>query len=414
MARLERDILVTEPVAQLLRRAPVLDGHNDLFWELREISANNFARTPLDRPLPTTQTDLPRLRAGGVGAQFWSVFVPQQEAGAAAVTATLEQIDAVIRATRAYPDSLVFARTADDVEAAWHGGLIAGLIGAEGGHSINNSLAVLRLLHALGVGYLTLTHNDNVDWADSATDEPVHHGLSVFGRQVVTEMNRLGMFVDLSHVSAETMRDALAVTQAPAIFSHSSAYALCDSPRNVPDDVLASLAAQGGLCMVTFVPKFVNQRVCDWDRAAQAEAVAAGIRPQDYREYSAFTAEFARRTPQPSARLSDVADHIEHIRAVAGINHVGLGGDFDGMGATPEGLEDVSRYPKLVAELVDRGWSSADVAKLTSGNALRVLRERDAVAHALQQRISPSLATFDGLDAHSPDGVSSGSMSERT
>lgn len=389
-------------VTDVLRRAPVADGHNDLMWALRELSGYDLAATPLDRPLAATHTDLPRLRRGGVGAQFWSVFVPAQLPGGDAVTATLEQVDAVVRATQTYPGDLVLARSADEIEQAWASGRIASLMGAEGGHSIDGSLAVLRLLGALGVGYLTLTHNDNVPWADSATDVPVHHGLSAFGREVVRELNRLGMFVDLSHVSADTMRDALSVTQSPVIFSHSSAYAVCDSPRNVPDDVLVTLAGQGGLCMVTFVPKFVNQEVCDWDRVCQEEALAAGVRPQDVTSYAPFAEEFRSRVPEPPASLADVADHVEHVREVAGVAHVGLGGDYDGMpGRPPAGLEDVSTYPRLLAELARRGWSSADLAALTSGNVLRVLRDRDEVARQLQQERPASTATLESLDGPS-------------
>jgi membrane dipeptidase len=298
-----------------------------------------------------TQTDLPRLRAGGVGAQFWSVFVPDTLTGAAAVTATLEQIDAAYAMIRRYDDQLVLATTTDDVEQAWQQGRIASLMGAEGGHQIDGSLATLRMLHRLGVRYLTLTHNHNTPWADSATDEPASHGLSDFGREVVAEMNRLGMLVDLSHVSADVMRHALEVSTAPVVFSHSSARALCDHPRNVPDDVLGSLAGNGGVCMVTFVPRFVNQAVRDWH---------LDVSDDDSPE-------------APRATLTDVVAHVEHVREVAGVEHVGLGGDYDGTPRLPDGLEDVTGYPRLLQALADRGWTAAELAGLSSGNVLRTM-----------------------------------------
>ncbi len=386
-------------VSRVLASAPVLDGHNDLPWEARVLANYDFAALGFRDGADRVQTDLPRLREGGLGAQFWSVFVPQQLAGERAVTATLEQVDGVAALVATHSDALAAADSADDVRAAWASGRVACLMGAEGGHSIGNSLATLRALRSLGVGYMTLTHNDNVDWADSATDAARHGGLSAFGREVVREMARIGMFVDLSHVSGDTMRDALAVAEAPPIFSHSSAFAVCDSPRNVPDDVLTSLAAAGGLCMVTFVPKFVTQAVCDWDRACAAEAVAAGIRPQDYEPYAAFQEDYRRREPQPPCTAADVADHVEHVRDVAGVDHVGLGGDYDGMAHPPTGLEDVAGYPRLLAELADRSWSDADLAALTSGNALRVLEARDARAREIAATRGPSHARIEDLDA---------------
>jgi membrane dipeptidase len=385
-------------VSRVLASAPVLDGHNDLAWEARVLENYDFDALGFRDGSDRVQTDLPRMRAGGLGAQFWSVFVPQQLTGERAVTATLEQVDAIGALIASHDDVLAAADGADDVRRAWGAGRIACLMGAEGGHSIGNSLGTLRALRGLGVGYMTLTHNDNVDWADSATDLPRHDGLSAFGREVVREMNRIGMLVDLSHVSADTMRDALAVAEAPAIFSHSSAFAVCDSPRNVPDDVLATLAAQGGVCMVTFVPKFVTQEVCDWDRECAREAVAAGIRPQDYEPYTAFQTEFRRRVPQPECTIADVADHVEHVREAAGIGHVGLGGDYDGMTHPPSGLEDVSGYPRLLAELADRGWSDADLAALTSGNVLRVLDAAHSRAREIAAERSPSTARIEDLD----------------
>jgi membrane dipeptidase len=384
-------------VAELLRRHPVMDGHNDLLWEARERVRYDFDRLDI-AGTTSTHTDLPRLRAGGVGAQFWSVFVPASLTGDDAVSATLEQVDAGHQMVARYAADLAFARTADEVQAAWATGRIASLLGAEGGHSINSSMATLRMLHVLGVRYLTLTHNSNVPWADSATDEPVHGGLTAFGVEVVREMNRIGMLVDLSHVSPGTMRDALAATTVPVVFSHSSARAVCESPRNVPDDVLRSLRDNRGVCMVTFVPAFVNPDAAAWRDELTAEAARQGVTPADADAYSAFYDEYERRTPMPRAGLSDVVRHVEHVREVAGVEHVGLGGDYDGTGTLPDGLEDVASYPRLLAALADRGWSDDDLAALTSGNVLRVLREAEAGAHELQQQRGPSLATIEELD----------------
>jgi membrane dipeptidase len=279
-----------------------------------------------------------------------------------------------------YADRLTLATTADEVEAAWRQHKIACLMGAEGGHQIAESLGVLRMYHRLGIRYLTLTHNDNVPWADSATDEPVLGGLDVFGRDVVRELNRIGMFADLSHVSHEVMRDALDTTTAPVVFSHSSAYAVCDHPRNVPDDVLARLADNGGTCLVTFVPRFVSQAMRDWSQASEQEAVAEGVDPRDVGEFQRFEARYAERVTPPVVRLADVVAHVEHVREVAGVDHVGLGGDYDGVEWLPEGLEDVTGYPRLLAALADRGWSAADLAKLTCRNVLRTMRAMEDVA----------------------------------
>jgi membrane dipeptidase len=364
---------------QILAQHPVVDGHNDLAWEMRELVDYEFDAYPLDVEQDRTQTDLVRLRRGGVGAQFWSVYVPAQ-LGPRSVAVTLEQIDFVLRMIAHYPEHLQLALTADDVERAWAAGRIASLMGAEGGHSIDSSPAVLRTLHALGVRYMTLTHNDNVPWADSATDEPVVGGLSDLGRDIVREMNRLGMLVDLSHVAPTTMRDALAVAGAPVIFSHSSARGLVDHVRNVPDDVLETLTGNGGVCMVTFVPSFVSRDCHEWE-----QAVIAGMldRGEDRRDWSALTAATARRArtdPPPVATVTQVADHVEHVRSIAGIAHVGLGGDFDGCTPMPDGLGDVTGYPALVAELADRGWSDGELGALTGGNAIRVLRDAEPAA----------------------------------
>jgi membrane dipeptidase len=328
--------------------------------------------------------------------------VPATLQGDAAVSATLEQVDAVHAMTARYAGDLALATTRADVERAWSQGRIASLMGAEGGHSIDSSLGTLRMLHALGVRYMTLTHNDNVPWADSATDEAVLGGLSPFGREVVREMNRLGMLVDLSHVSADTMRDALDVAQAPVVFSHSSARAVCDHPRNVPDDVLARLADNGGVCMVTFVPKFVSPRVREWDLEAREAAQAAGVDVGDDPTYDAFIAEQRLTRPAPRAVLDDVVAHCEHVREVAGARHIGLGGDYDGVDALPDGLEDVSAYPRLLAALADRGWSDTDLAGLTSGNVLRVLGEAEERAREIMLTRGPSLARIDDLDGLPP------------
>ncbi|MFD0403577.1 dipeptidase [Kitasatospora sp. NPDC127121] len=384
----------------LLRTAPVVDGHNDLPWAMREqagydLGAVDLAADQSDR----LHTDLARLAEGGVGAQFWSVYVPTRLAGDHAVSATLEQIDFVHALVERYPDRLRLARTADDMEAARAEGRIASLMGAEGGHSIDCSLATLRALHELGVRYLTLTHNDNVPWADSATDKPVAGGLTRFGEEVVREMNRLGMLVDLSHVSADTMRDALRVTEAPVVFSHSSARAVCDHPRNIPDDVLAQLPANGGVAMATFVPKFILPAAIEWTLAADENMRAHGFHPLDtappaMERQRAFEA----ANPRPIATPATVADHLDHLREVAGIDHIGIGGDFDGTAFLPDGLGSVAGYPNLIAELLRRNWSEADLAKLTWHNAVRVLRDAESVAAGLRAGRRPSIATIAQLD----------------
>ncbi|WP_051103578.1 dipeptidase [Terracoccus sp. 273MFTsu3.1] len=384
----------------LLRAHPLVDGHNDLPWEAREQTGYDFETLDISGRLTTTQTDLPRLTEGGVGAQFWSVFVPSTLQGDSAVTATLEQVDGVHRMIGSYADRLALARTADEVEAATATGRVASLLGAEGGHSIGCSLGTLRMLHVLGVRYLTLTHNDNTPWADSATDVPVVGGLSEFGREVVREMNRLGMMVDLSHVAATTMRDALETTDAPVIFSHSSALALCDTPRNVPDDVLGALSANGGVCMVTFVPEFVSPATAAWRVEAAAAAAEVGVEARDWEAFGRFTAGWQREHPKPDATVDQVVAHLEHVREVAGIDHIGIGGDYDGTDTFPVGLEDVSGYPRLVAALLARSWSEADVVQLVRGNTLRVMRDVEAVARDLQTTRTPSLRTFAELDGH--------------
>ncbi|MBQ1089482.1 dipeptidase [Streptomyces sp. B93] len=387
-----------ERARELLREFPVVDGHNDLPWALRE-----QVRYDLDaRDVGTDQrahlhTDIPRLRAGGVGAQYWSVYVRSDLPDP--VPATLEQIDCVRQLLARYPQHLRPAFTAADLEAARAEGRIASLMGAEGGHSIANSLATLRALYALGVRYLTLTHNDNVAWADSATDEPVVGGLSAFGRAVVREMNREGMLVDLSHVAATTMRDALDTSVAPVIFSHSSARAVCDHPRNIPDDVLERLPGNGGVAMATFVPKFVLQAAVDWTAAADDNMRAHGFHHLDTTaEAMKVHRAFEEEHPRPVATVATVADHLDHMRDVAGIDHIGVGGDYDGTAFLPDGLDDVSGYPNLIAELLDRGWSRADLAKLTWQNAVRVLDAAESVARDLKATRGPSNATLEQLD----------------
>lgn len=366
----------------LLRRFPLIDGHNDLPWEIRDQFGGDPARAQLSGPVPTTQTDLPRLAAGGVGAQFWSVYVPATLAGDTAVTAVLEQIDLVHRMIRAYPDRLGLATSAAGVEQVFAEGKIASLLGAEGGHAIASSLGVLRALYALGVRYLTLTHNNNVGWADAATDQPAAGGLTDFGREVVREMQRIGMLVDLSHVAPSTMHDALDVAEAPVIFSHSSARAVCDHPRNVPDDVLTRLAEGHGVCMVTFVPFFVSPACARWQAGLFAELDRRGLDPRDMSSWTTVVPEWEAAHPAPEATLAQVADHIEHVRAVAGLEHVGLGGDYDGSARMPAGLSDVSGYPALFAELLTRGWTEEDCAALAGGNLLRVLRDAEKAATA--------------------------------
>ncbi len=394
---------LTEQARDLLRRFPLIDGHNDVPWTLRaradddanqvRFAARTQTATPgqppadpgevdLTVPVDGMHTDLPRLAAGRVGAQFWSVYVPSTLAGDTAVTAVLEQIDVTRRMIAAYPEALELALTADDVERIFAAGRVASLLGAEGGHAIADSLGVLRMLYALGVRYMTLTHNANVGWADAATDDVAAGGLTDFGRDVVREMQRIGMLVDLSHVSPDTMRDTLDVAAAPVIFSHSSARAICDAPRNVPDDVLARLAGNGGVCMVTFVPAFVSQPAADWMDGLKAEAVRRDVDPKDLDLLFSLKDEWSLLHPLPQATLAQVADHVDHVRKVAGVEHVGLGGDFDGTPDVTVGLEDVSTYPALFAELLARGWTEPDCAALAGGNLLRALRAAEAHARA--------------------------------
>jgi membrane dipeptidase len=390
-------------VNAVLERHPVLDSHNDLAWALREAGSLDPAKTDIATRVDFTHTDLPRLAKGGVGAQFWSVFVPADLQGDTAVTTTLEQIDLVRQLAARYPGALELASTAADVKRIMSSGRIASLLGAEGGHSIASSLATLRALYRLGVRYLTLTHNQNTPWADSATDKPAAGGLTAFGREVVREMQRLGMLVDLSHVAPTTMNDVLDIAEAPVIFSHSSALALCDHPRNVPDQVLARLAGNGGVCMITFVPYFVSQACRDWALELGAAMEREGLNPEDRSQRSDFRTEWTAAHPRPTATLADVVAHADHVREVAGVDHIGLGGDYDGVDAQPEGLEDVSCYPALIAALLERGWSAEDCGKLTSANLLRALNEAEAAAERIRATRPPSAARIEDLDAKPPE-----------
>ncbi|MER7006175.1 dipeptidase [Dactylosporangium sp. NPDC000555] len=388
---------------RVLTAMPVIDGHNDLPTALR--ARAGYLVDGLDRLRPDLHTDIPRLRAGRVGGQFWSVYVPSNLPEPEAVVATLEQIDAVYRLAAAYPDTFAVACTAAEVERVIRGGRIASLIGVEGGHSLAGSLGVLRSYARLGVRYVTLTHNDNTAWADSATDEPVVGGLSDAGRAIVAELNRLGILVDLSHVAASTQRDALAVSTAPVIFSHSSTRAINDHPRNVGDDELRLLKVNGGVLQLTFVPAFISAEVAAWTAEAGAERQRLGLpavpwtwprapRPgesgADLAAEQASTARaapveegFARwlaAHPRPEVSLAQVADHVDHARELLGVAHLGLGGDYDGVDWLPAELADVSGYPRLLGELAGRGWNSAELEALTGRNILRVLRDAEDVA----------------------------------
>ena len=383
----------------LLAAVPLIDGHDDLAWELRQQAGGDLSRMDISRPQSTLQTDIPRLREGGVGGVFWSVYVPTTLPGPEAVKATMEEIDTVYRIARRYPETFHMALSSQDVEQAFASGKIASLIGMEGGYCIDNSLAVLRSFYRLGARYLTLTHSANIAWADSATDAPSHHGLTAFGKEVVREMNRLGMLVDLSHVSADTMRQALDVSRAPVIFSHSSARGLCDHPRNVPDDVLKRLPANGGIVMVTFVGRFDSNAVRLHLDARDAESARlTAVRGSTPETVAAGLKEWDQAHPAPQATVADVADHIDYIRRIAGIDSIGLGSDFDGTTLTPAGLEDVSKFPNLVAELVRRGYSDQDVYKILGRNILRVMSRAEAVARTLQQEKGPSNARIEDLD----------------
>jgi membrane dipeptidase len=384
---------------KLLRKNILIDGHNDLPWAIRKSEKAPMDVEAYDLRQPTPgNTDLARLKEGGVGGQFWSIYIPAEDRSLGFAKVQLEQVDIALRVIRKYPDRLGLATGAEEVERQFKKGRIASLLGMEGGQALENSLGALRAYYALGVRYMTLTHSVNLDWADAAGDEPRHGGLTRFGEEVVREMNRLGMLVDLSHTTPETMEDALRVAEAPVIFSHSSARAVCDHVRNVPDEILKELPRNGGVVMVTFVPSFVSQQVWDATKPYWEEYKRriAGI--QDPARREAIYKEVMDPVTPPKATLAQVADHVDHIRKVAGVDHVGLGGDYDGNDRWPEGLEDVSRYPALFAELIRRGWSDEDLKKLAGRNLLRALRQAETTASRLQKLRPPSIATLESLD----------------
>ncbi len=397
------DPALVERARRLLSQVPLVDGHNDLPWEYRKRVQNHMDKIDLRAGTakldPPMHTDIPRLRQGGLGGQFWSVYIPVELQGADAVQAVLEQIDDVHRLVERYPDTFELALTADDVVRIHKAGRIASLIGIEGGHSIHDSLAALRQLYVAGARYMTLTHFSDTDWADSATDAPRHGGLTRFGEEVVREMNRLGMLVDLSHVSSETMRKAIAVSAAPVIFSHSSARALVDHPRNVPDDVLRLLPRNGGVVMVSFVPSFSSEAVRVWNADNDAEeARLKALYPGDPERVKREAEGWRRQHPAPRATVEQVADHVEHVRRVAGIDHVGIGSDFDGIESVPLGLESVADYPNLFAELMRRGWSDEDLGKLAGLNVLRAFREAEGVAARLRKERPASDVLIEEVD----------------
>jgi membrane dipeptidase len=372
----------------ILRDAPLIDGHNDLAYALREKVGLRTSSVDLREPRPELNTDIPRLRLGAVGGQFWSVWVPAELPESDAVRQSLEQMDVVHGFIERYPETFALATSAAEVETSFAGGRIASLLGLEGGSMIGSSLPALRNAYARGVRYMTLTHWLTTRWADAATDTPRHGGLTAFGREVVREMNRLGMLVDLSHVSPDTMAAALDLTEAPVIFSHSGALAVCDHPRNVPDEILRRVPANGGVVMAVFLSGFVSQAVRDHRRDA----------PPDDADEPLARERWLTEHPGPSATLSQVADHIDHLRDVAGIDHVGIGSDFDGGEPLPDGLGDVSRFPALLGELLRRGYSDDDVRKVAGGNVLRALRGAETTAARLQTERAASEATIEELD----------------
>ena len=383
---------------RVLTAHPVIDGHNDLPWAIRENekAPRDVAAYDIRGRAPGA-TDLPRLKAGHVGGQFWSVYTPGESRFEDYARIQLEQIDIARQIVARHPE-LAWGLTADDMARALRTGRVGSALGLEGGHAIQNSLGALRAYYALGVRYMTLTHNVTLDWADCAADPGKHGGLTKFGEEVVREMNRLGMLVDLSHVSPETMDDALRVAEAPVIFSHSSAKALDDVPRNVPDDILQRVGPNGGVVMVTFVAEFISKAADDANRARDKEIAALTKDIADKTAKDRVTREYRAAHPLPPVTLAQVADHVEHVRKVAGADNVGLGGDYDGNSDWPEGMEDVTSYPKLFAELVRRGWSDEDLGKLASGNILRAMRQAEAVARRLQASRPASTATIEQLD----------------
>jgi membrane dipeptidase len=384
----------------VLKSTPLIDGHNDLPWAIRQdtIARGDVSKYPITGRA-RGHTDIPRLRAGGVGGQFWSVYIPGTVGDSGFARMQMEQIDIARQVVANHPDVFTWALTATDIRRAFAAGKIGSLLGVEGGHAIENSLGTLRLYYQLGVRYMTLTHSVNIPWADAATDSVKIGGLSRFGREVVSEMNRLGMFIDLSHVSPGVMSEALTLSQAPVIFSHSSARGVTDHPRNVPDSILARMKANGGVVMVTFVPGFVSQAQVDYGRArARVVAESNTMHPTDAAARSAMLQRWESANVRPVATLKDVADHVDHVKRVAGVDHVGLGGDFDGITELVVGLEDVSTYPVLLAELARRGWTDAELKKLVGENVLRAMTRMEQVAARLQKERGPSAATIQQLD----------------
>jgi len=383
---------------RLLERVPLIDGHNDLPWEIRD---SRTAPRDVDaydiRQQAPKQTDLPRMAEGRVGGQFWSIYIPGEIKDSGYARVQLEQFDIARRMIARYPERLRFVTTAAGIESAFKAHRVASLLGMEGGHAIENSLGALRAYYDLGARYMTLTHNVTLDWADAALDSARHGGLTPFGREVVHEMNRLGMIVDLSHVSPGTMSDALDASAAPVMFSHSASRELVDHPRNVPDSILERLPKNGGVVMVTFVPAFVSPEVAAWDLSETAfrhELSPVADSGERHRRMDQWRAAH----PRPRASLNQVADHIEHVRKVAGVDHVGIGSDFDGIEDVPDGLEDSSKFPELFAELIRRGWSDADLTKLAGGNLLRMFHQVETIAAQLQRERPPSTKTIEQLD----------------
>jgi membrane dipeptidase len=387
-------------IDRILKRTPLIDGHNDLPWALREdygLSVEGLQDDSEKRPDPL-MTDIDRLREGRVGGQFWSVYIDGKLTGDEAIRTTIEQVDTARRLVAEYPQYLALASSADEIVRIHRSGKIGSLLGIEGGRQIGGSMAALRTFYDLGVRYVTLTHNQTTEWADSATDEAKHGGLSPFGIEVVKEMNRLGMLVDLSHTSVETMKDAIAATRAPVIFSHSDAFALNPHPRSVPDEVLKLLPANGGVVMITFVPPFLSAENWAWSRERSAqEARLKSLYPFSKKRVEGELKNWEAANPQPQVPLSVVADHIEHVVRVAGHDHVGIGGDLDGITFTVPELNGVEDYPKIFAELIRRGWSDRDLAKLAGGNILRVLRQTEAVAASMKQE-EPLLDKVEATD----------------
>ncbi len=391
-----------EHARKLLRSTPLIDGHNDLPWAIREskTAPRDVRAYDLRRTTPG-QTDLARLTAGGLAAQFWSIYIPGEIKDSGFARVQLEEFDIARRMIAAYPERLSLALTASDIERDFKKGRLASLLGMEGGHAIENSLGALRSYYALGARYMTLTHNVTLDWADAALDSARHGGLTEFGKEVVREMNRLGMMADLAHVSPGTMSDVLDVSEAPVIFSHSSSRALVDHPRNVPDSILARLPKNGGVVMVTFVPAFVSSEVAAWEAAEEVVVKQLDSTAADSTERQKRHDEWLAAHPRPEATLAQVADHIDHVRQVAGVDHVGIGSDFDGVTTVPVGLEDVASFPRLFAELIRRGWSDGDLKKLAGQNLLRALHQVEATAAKLQAARQPSTRTIQELDGPS-------------